>query len=61
MMFVEKNVLLRMEGAGNLMSAVCCAGTLLSAEGVLFGHWFTPHALCSVLSVVTDSIVTDIT
>ena len=38
------------DGAGMHMSAVCCAGTWLSAGSMLFGHWFPPHALCSVLS-----------
>ena len=31
------------------MRAVCRGVGRLSVGGMLFGHWFPPHALCSVL------------
>ena len=31
------------------MRAVCRGVARLSVGGMLFGHWFPPHALCSVL------------
>ena len=30
------------------MPIVCCRSIYLSAGGILSGHWFTPHVLCSM-------------